>query len=36
MLITWTASFHNWPEAEKGYQDFNREFPIIVGEDEES
>ena len=33
---TWTASFLNWPEAEQGYQDFNREFPIIVGEDEES
>jgi hypothetical protein len=27
---TWTASFLNWLEAEQGYQDFNREFPIIV------
>jgi hypothetical protein len=28
---TWTAAFLNWPEAEQGYQDFNREFPIILG-----
>jgi hypothetical protein len=32
----WTASFLNWAEAEQGYQDFNREFPIIVGEDDGS